>query len=69
LPEPASVSLNLYDIAGKRVRTLAGGEQLPGVYHVPLTVKQGMRRLATGVYFVRLETQNHREVKKVVVGR
>jgi hypothetical protein len=64
---PAEVVI--YDVAGRRVRTLIEGEFRPGIYRA---VWNGLRdsgaRTATGVYFVRMSVDNrpHGDSKSIV---
>ncbi|MDD5528713.1 MAG: papain-like cysteine protease family protein [bacterium] len=50
-----AVSLAIYDLSGRCVKTLLDGEQKAGNYNVPLNAKD----LKTGIYFVRLTTICH----------
>jgi len=68
LPETMRISLNLYDVAGRRVQSLMESER-PAGYHV---VQLGRRstsgeKLGPGVYFIRLETQVGGTTAKVVI--
>ena len=50
LPEPATVRLEVFDVLGRRVRTLVNGEQNAGRHDVEFAVEG----LASGVYLYRL---------------
>lgn len=50
LPEAATVRLEVFDVLGRRVRTLVDGEQNAGRHEVEFAVE----RLASGVYLYRL---------------
>jgi YVTN family beta-propeller protein len=67
LAAPGNVSLKLYDVAGKQVRILAVGNQLPGVHRLSLAANQGQRRLAAGVYVLKLEAEGSRATRKLVI--
>jgi endoglucanase len=54
LAEPSIVSLNVFDSAGRRVASLAGGELAIGTHRVTLDGS----RLSSGVYFYRLFAQH-----------
>jgi hypothetical protein len=70
LPSAGNVSLRVYDVTGRTVRTLQDGFQKPGAYSVNWDSKDSRGRLVPhGVYFYRLDTPGFREVKKAVVAR
>jgi hypothetical protein len=68
LPEAGSVSLRIYDISGRMVRTLAKGSLKPGWYQ---RVWDGRdeegHRLSAGTYFYRLETPSGTRSRKMVM--
>jgi hypothetical protein len=57
------IKLVVYDILGKEVVTLVNEKQSPGMYEVTF---DGMD-YPSGVYFYALETQNHRDTKKMIL--
>ena len=57
------VSLKIYDISGRTVKTLVNGEQKAGSYNINLNTKG----LTAGIYFVRLEASNFKETKKLTI--
>ena len=70
LPSAGNVSLRIYDVSGRTVRTLQNGFQKPGAYSVNWDSKDSRGRLVPhGVYFYRLDTKGFRDVKKAVVTR
>jgi hypothetical protein len=70
LPTAGNVSLRVYDVTGRTVRTLQNGFQKPGAYSVSWDSKDSRGRLVPhGVYFYRLDTPGFRDVKKAVVLR
>jgi hypothetical protein len=68
LPERVGVLLEVFDLAGRRVATLADGPREAGWNEAAwdLTGRDG-RRVASGVYFVRLEAGGASAVGKIVV--
>ena len=52
-PSQGFVSLKVFDILGREVRTLANGQMQAGKYNVTFDAKN----LATGVYFYRLQVR------------
>jgi photosystem II stability/assembly factor-like uncharacterized protein len=58
LAEAMEVTLTIYDLAGRRVRSLAAGRMAAGVHDFGWDGRNDAgRRVASGVYFVRLESQ------------
>ena len=69
LPEQTEVSVKVYDVLGRRVRTLVSEEtQRSGVHTLQWDArdKQG-QAVASGVYFARLDAGQTRSIKMVVV--
>jgi hypothetical protein len=67
LAEAADVRLVVYDVAGRRVKGLAGARYAAGTHEVPWngTNAQGSV-VPAGVYFVRLEAGPHGETRKLL---
>ncbi len=65
LPFASKVTLKVYDILGREVRTLVNAVQAPGQYTVTLNAQQ----LASGVYFYRINAGNFSETKKLLLLR
>jgi hypothetical protein len=65
VPHQARVSVGIYDVDGRLVRSLAEGGVAPGRYEARLP----SGTLPAGVYFYRLDTPGFRSVKKAVVTR
>lgn len=65
LPEPARVRLEVYDVIGRRVRTLVDGEQAAGRHEAEL-VAAG---LASGAYFVRLVADEQAVTRQIQLVR
>ncbi len=63
IPSAERVSMRLYDVNGRLVRELIHEEQSPGYYEFTLDAS----RLASGVYFYRLEAGRFLETKKMVL--
>jgi hypothetical protein len=67
LPVPTGVSLRVLDVAGRTVRTLAGGHQSAGSHQVSWDgTDDASRPVAAGVYFYRLETDLGSETRQMV---
>ena len=70
LPTNSHVSIKIYDVAGRHVRTLRDREELAGFYSLTWDRKdESGRDVANGVYFYRLETPLRTETKKMIVLR
>lgn len=70
IAEKTVVDLVIFDVSGRRVRTLVSERQLPGGYSVIWDGRNdGGRQVATGVYFYRLTAGINRNVKKMVILR
>jgi hypothetical protein len=63
LPEEMRVEVTVYDIAGRKVRTLLNGIQAPGSHELPFDG----RGLASGIYFYQLKAGNKTFTKKLVL--
>lgn len=61
------VRLSVFDVAGRRVRTLLNGERPAGSYDVPWSaLGDDGAELPAGIYFVQLDAGPIRETRKVV---
>jgi hypothetical protein len=70
LPAAGNVSLQVYDVTGRTVRTLRNGFQKPGVYTASWNGRDERGRdVPKGVYFYRLDTPGFTDVKKAVLVR
>jgi hypothetical protein len=65
LSESGRVSIVLYDILGREVKTLVNEYKTPGSYHIQMSSKD----LPSQVYFYRINVNNFSEIKKMVVIR
>jgi hypothetical protein len=63
LPLKAFVTLKVYDLLGREVKTLVNKEQQPGKYSVTFKANG----LSSGVYFYRLSTTNYSAIKKLIL--
>ena len=68
LPERGPVALAVYDMEGRRVRTLGSGRMDAGVYNVPFDLRDNAgRRIRSGLYFVRLEAGGASRVRRLAI--
>lgn len=63
VPSAGKVSLTVYNIVGQKIATLVNSKQTAGIY----TVQFDGAGLASGVYFYKLEAQNHVQVNKMLL--
>ena len=63
IPKNSDISLKIYDLLGREVRTLASGYQNAGDYIVMFNSGD----LSSGVYYYVLKTDNNRSVRKMVI--
>lgn len=70
LPEPSFVVLQIFDALGRNVRTLARGEQPPGVHTVSWDGRDGGgESLASGIYIYRLSAGTFVQTRKMLLLR
>jgi hypothetical protein len=68
LPVPSQVRIDIYNIAGQRIRNLAHDAQGPGRYRLVWNGRDAAgRRVGNGIYFVRLETEVFTRVRKLML--
>ncbi len=65
LPVATKVTLRVFDLTGRQVKTLVDAHQQAGLHEV----KFNGRDLASGVYFYALETKGFKEMKKMILLR
>jgi hypothetical protein len=70
LPKQTHVSLIVYDVAGRRVKTLMN-EDMPGGHHSAgwNRTDDAGRQLPAGVYFVRMSAQGFDKITKLIVAQ
>ena len=64
-PIASHISLKLYNLAGRKVRTLVEENQIAGTYQVVLKAGE----LASGLYFVRLNASEQVHTQKLMLIR
>jgi hypothetical protein len=70
LPAETSVSLDLFDVSGRRIRNLLSGRLPAGDHAVPWNgCDDAGRPVASGTYFARLTTDGAYQVKSVTLVR
>jgi len=67
LPEQSTVTLTVFDIAGREVATLEQSDKSPGKYEVQWNgLDQSGNSVSTGVYFARLQAGDYSKTIKMV---
>ena len=70
LSEKRNVSLKLYDVRGRYVKTLVDGTMEPGFHSVTWnTCDNNGKKLASGIYFYRLKAGEYVQTKKLIILR
>jgi hypothetical protein len=66
--QPSDIRLDVFDIRGRRVATLADRFHSQGIYHVQWDgVDSRGRVLASGVYFYRMKAENYSVTRKMIL--
>ncbi|HKI78052.1 MAG TPA: alpha-amylase family glycosyl hydrolase [Ignavibacteriaceae bacterium] len=63
LPAPGNVTLKIYDILGREVKTLVNGYQQNGSYKITFDAS----KLASGIYFYQIHANNFVSTKKMIL--
>ncbi|MEZ4689580.1 MAG: T9SS type A sorting domain-containing protein [Ignavibacteria bacterium] len=63
IPRQGNVTLKVYDVTGKAVKTLINEQRAAGIY----TVSFDGNNLPSGAYFYRLESGEFKEVKRMIL--
>jgi hypothetical protein len=68
LPARARVSLEVFNLLGQKVRTLAREYKAAGTYQIDWNGRdENGKQVATGVYFYRLQAEDYVAVKKMML--
>jgi hypothetical protein len=65
LPERRAVTINVYDVLGRKVATLASGKREAGTHRADLEAS----RLPSGTYFIRMQAGSFQKTRRVAVVR
>ncbi len=66
IPKSSFVNLKVYDVLGREVATLVNEEKHPGSYEVEFNPVSGIRNLASGIYFYKLQVGSYSSTKKMI---
>ena len=65
---PSFVSLKIYDVLGREIKTLVNQEQVKGIYEVNWNGDDELgNKVCTGVYFYRIEASKYVDTKKMLL--
>ena len=67
--EQTSVRIEVYDVLGRRIRTLVDQTRCPGQYTVTWNAGANSGSVASGMYFIRMEAGTETVTRKLVVAR
>ncbi len=68
LSQKQKTCISIYDMAGRLIKILANAELQAGTYELSLNVKDEKgNAVSGGVYFLKLQTSNYSETRKLVV--
>jgi photosystem II stability/assembly factor-like uncharacterized protein len=68
IPRECKVSLFVYNVTGRRVRTLIDDKMKPGEYNLKWDGRDNHnRKLSNGIYFYRLQTDDFKDTKKTIL--
>ncbi|MEO0020434.1 MAG: M1 family aminopeptidase [candidate division WOR-3 bacterium] len=63
LPKPATISLEIFDVSGKRIKCLKAGKQTQGNH----SLTWESNKLPAGIYFLTLKTEKEKLVRKFII--
>jgi hypothetical protein len=70
IPEASDVSIKIYTLLGKEVKTLVQEHQQPGRYPVTWdTIDDSGQKVASGIYFLQMQAESFRRIRKMTVIR
>jgi YVTN family beta-propeller protein len=70
IPKETKVYIKVYNSLGQSIKTLVNGSQKPNDYSIGWGGKDDVgNKLANGIYFIRIETDNTKLEKKIVILR
>jgi len=68
LTQTEKVSIRIFDIAGRLVKTLANAEMKVGTHQLSWNAKdEKQSKVGSGIYFLKMQLGNYSEIKKLVV--
>ncbi len=67
VPQRTKVEIVIYDVCGKRVKTLVSEEHAPGYYRLVWSGDDNFgRKVSAGIYFVQMNTKEYKFLQKVI---
>jgi hypothetical protein len=70
LSQSQKVLINIYDVNGRMLKTLANEQMQPGLHQLTWDAKdEEGNNISAGIYFLRIETKDNSETKKIIFER
>jgi len=67
IPKKTNVEITVYDLLGRKIRTLLNDIREPGIYYLLWNgCDKNGKEIGNGVYFVKIKTEEKEEIKKFV---
>ena len=66
IPKTGNISLKIYDVMGRQVKTLVNAKVAAGTYNIQWNVNEE-KALPAGIYFLRMSTENFSQTRKLIV--
>lgn len=67
IPKAQKIEIIVYDVSGRRVKTLYSGFSKPGYFQVTWAGQDDQKRqVASGIYFIRIKTNDYDSQQKVI---
>ncbi|MFZ0456181.1 MAG: T9SS type A sorting domain-containing protein, partial [Ignavibacteriaceae bacterium] len=63
IPKSGFVNIKLYDILGRKIKTLVAGEEPAGNYEIKFDGSD----LSSGIYFYTMSVENYISTKKMII--
>ena len=68
LPDAVKVKIDIYDIRGRKVKSLLNQFQEPGFKSIQWNASNDLgEKVSSGMYFYRIETQDFKQTKKMIL--
>ena len=68
LPDAVKVKIDIYDIRGRKVKSLLNQFQEPGFKSIQWSASNDLgEKVSSGMYFYRIETQDFKQTKKMIL--
>jgi flagellar hook assembly protein FlgD len=70
LEKPSSITIEIFDITGRKIKTVKKGIQLIGKHVLKWNLRDNNHdKVPSGIYLIRFVSDSHSEAKQVIVVR